>query len=174
MTTLELGEMTRYYCARFASISILMATVWLITEIVSVAGANVKLKSRRMMGSVVTDQRVRLGPGDPNGEVNQFHGRHPGGVNFQFADGHVAFLKTSMNYKVFRAIAIGPEGFQRTLVIKRMLPHLSKDRAFVKWQELAEHQLADLAKDEREDFIRRYTHVEPGYRRIYFREEAAK
>jgi serine/threonine-protein kinase len=34
--------------------------------------------------------------------------------------------------EVFRAIAIGPEGFQRTLVIKRMLPQLSKDRAFVK------------------------------------------
>jgi len=33
--------------------------------------------------------------------------------------------------EVFRAIAMGPEGFQRPLVIKRMLPHLSQDRAFV-------------------------------------------
>ena len=33
--------------------------------------------------------------------------------------------------EVFRAVAIGPEGFQRPLVIKRMLPHLSHDRAFV-------------------------------------------
>src|SRR5262245_11827249 len=34
--------------------------------------------------------------------------------------------------EVFLAIALGPEGFQRTLVIKRMLPHLSQDRAFVR------------------------------------------
>ena len=46
-----------------------------------------------------------LGPGDPGGEVNQFYSLHPGGVNFAFADGHVAFLKTSMNYQVFRALA---------------------------------------------------------------------
>jgi serine/threonine protein kinase len=34
--------------------------------------------------------------------------------------------------EVFRAVAMGPEGFQRTLVIKRMLPHLSQDRTFVR------------------------------------------
>jgi len=34
--------------------------------------------------------------------------------------------------EVFLAIASGPQGFQRTLVIKRMLSHLSQDRAFVK------------------------------------------
>ena len=34
--------------------------------------------------------------------------------------------------EVFLAVAIGPEGFQRQLVIKRMLPHLSQDRAFVR------------------------------------------
>src|SRR3954451_5825394 len=34
--------------------------------------------------------------------------------------------------EVFLAVAFGPEGFQRTLVIKRMLPHLSQDRAFVR------------------------------------------
>src|SRR6186713_129211 len=34
--------------------------------------------------------------------------------------------------EVFRAVAMGPEGFQRTMVIKRMLPHLSQDRAFVR------------------------------------------
>src|SRR6188768_3789027 len=33
--------------------------------------------------------------------------------------------------EVFLAVAMGPEGFQRPLVIKRMLPHLSQDRAFV-------------------------------------------
>ncbi len=46
-----------------------------------------------------------LGPGDPNGEVNQFYSRHPGGVNFLFADGHVSFLKTSMPNLTFRALA---------------------------------------------------------------------
>jgi serine/threonine protein kinase len=34
--------------------------------------------------------------------------------------------------EVFRAIAVGPEGFQRTLVIKRILPHLSQDASFVR------------------------------------------
>src|SRR5262245_33548800 len=33
--------------------------------------------------------------------------------------------------EVFRAVAIGPENFQRTLVVKRILPHLSQDAAFV-------------------------------------------
>src|SRR3954453_12568158 len=33
--------------------------------------------------------------------------------------------------EVFRAVAIGPENFQRTLVIKRILPHLCQDSAFV-------------------------------------------
>jgi prepilin-type processing-associated H-X9-DG protein len=47
----------------------------------------------------------RYGPGDPRAEVNQFFSRHPGGVNFLFADGHVGFLKTSMNYATFRALA---------------------------------------------------------------------
>ncbi len=44
------------------------------------------------------------GPGDPRGEVIQYHSRHPGGVNFLFADGHVAFLKTSLSYKTFQAL----------------------------------------------------------------------
>ncbi|HVV52866.1 MAG TPA: serine/threonine-protein kinase, partial [Polyangia bacterium] len=34
--------------------------------------------------------------------------------------------------EVFLAVALGPQGFQRTLVIKRMLSHLSQDRAFVR------------------------------------------
>ena len=51
--------MPGYHSARFASISMLMATVWLMPEIVSVAGANIKLNSRRVIGSVVTVQRVR-------------------------------------------------------------------------------------------------------------------
>jgi prepilin-type N-terminal cleavage/methylation domain-containing protein/prepilin-type processing-associated H-X9-DG protein len=46
-----------------------------------------------------------MGPGNPNGEVNQFYSRHPGGVNFLFADGHVSFLKTTLNAMTFRAMA---------------------------------------------------------------------
>ena len=34
--------------------------------------------------------------------------------------------------EVFQAVAGGPEGFQRSLVIKRMLPNLSQDAAFVR------------------------------------------
>jgi len=34
--------------------------------------------------------------------------------------------------EVFLAIVAGPEGFQRSMVIKRMLPHLSQDTAFVR------------------------------------------
>jgi len=38
----------------------LIATVWLIPDTASAAGANIKLKSRREIGSVVTAHRVRL------------------------------------------------------------------------------------------------------------------
>ena len=33
--------------------------------------------------------------------------------------------------EVFRAVMVGPENFQRTLVIKRILPHFSQDSAFL-------------------------------------------
>jgi prepilin-type processing-associated H-X9-DG protein/prepilin-type N-terminal cleavage/methylation domain-containing protein len=56
-------------------------------------------------GMILGHAGGNLGPGDPRGEVNQFYSRHPGGVNFLFADGHVAFLKTTMNAKTFRAVA---------------------------------------------------------------------
>jgi prepilin-type processing-associated H-X9-DG protein/prepilin-type N-terminal cleavage/methylation domain-containing protein len=56
-------------------------------------------------GMILGHAGGRVGPGDPNGEVNQFYSRHPGGVNFLFADGHVTFLKSSMNYKTFQALA---------------------------------------------------------------------
>ncbi len=48
----------------------------------------------------------RGGPGDPSGEVNQYYSLHAGpGVNFLFADGHVAFLKTTLDNKTYRALA---------------------------------------------------------------------
>jgi prepilin-type N-terminal cleavage/methylation domain-containing protein/prepilin-type processing-associated H-X9-DG protein len=46
------------------------------------------------------------GPGDPRSDVNQFYSLHAGGaVNFLFADGHVGFLKSTMNYKTYLALA---------------------------------------------------------------------
>jgi prepilin-type N-terminal cleavage/methylation domain-containing protein/prepilin-type processing-associated H-X9-DG protein len=46
------------------------------------------------------------GPGDPNSDVNQFYSLHSGrGVNFLFGDGHVAFLKSTMNYQAYLALA---------------------------------------------------------------------
>jgi prepilin-type N-terminal cleavage/methylation domain-containing protein/prepilin-type processing-associated H-X9-DG protein len=46
------------------------------------------------------------GPGDPGGDVNQFYSLHAGrGVNFLFGDGHVTFLKSTINYKIYLALA---------------------------------------------------------------------
>ena len=46
------------------------------------------------------------GPGSPNSDVNQFYSMHAGrGVNFLFGDGHVAFLRATMNYKTYLALA---------------------------------------------------------------------
>ncbi len=45
------------------------------------------------------------GPGAVNSYVNQFSSQHTGGVNFLFADGHVGFLQTSMNYSVYKALS---------------------------------------------------------------------
>lgn len=56
-------------------------------------------------GMILGHAGGRYGPGDPNGEVNQFYSRHPGGVNFAFADGHVAFLKTTLSSTTFKALA---------------------------------------------------------------------
>ena len=53
-------RLAHVHSARFASISMLIATVWLIPETDSAAGANIRLKSRRVIGSVVTDQRIRV------------------------------------------------------------------------------------------------------------------
>ena len=47
----------------------------------------------------------RKSPGDPTGDVNMFYSQHPPGVNFAFADGHVALLPTSLDVNVFKALA---------------------------------------------------------------------
>ena len=46
-----------------------------------------------------------FGPGDPRGEADMFHSLHTGGVNFVFADAHVAFLTTEMDPLLFEALA---------------------------------------------------------------------
>ncbi len=45
-------------------------------------------------------------PGDPQGDTNQYYSLHTGGgVNFAFVDGHVTFIKNTINYKVYRALS---------------------------------------------------------------------
>jgi prepilin-type processing-associated H-X9-DG protein len=44
-------------------------------------------------------------PGDAQGDTNQFYSRHGKGVLFLFVDGHVSFLKSTMNYKAYAALA---------------------------------------------------------------------
>jgi prepilin-type processing-associated H-X9-DG protein len=45
------------------------------------------------------------GPGDPYGDVNQFVSRHGSGCFFGFCDGHVRFLRLTMNYQVYKALS---------------------------------------------------------------------
>ncbi len=57
-------------------------------------------------GMILGHAGERKGPGDPNGDVNQFYSTHAGpGVHFLFADGHVAFLKATMSHQTYRALA---------------------------------------------------------------------
>jgi prepilin-type processing-associated H-X9-DG protein len=46
-----------------------------------------------------------IGPGGSGGDVNQFYSLHGDGANFVFADAHVTFLLTSMDYKTYQALA---------------------------------------------------------------------
>jgi prepilin-type processing-associated H-X9-DG protein/prepilin-type N-terminal cleavage/methylation domain-containing protein len=56
-------------------------------------------------GMILGHAGGRFGPGNAGSEVNQFYSRHPGGVDFLFADGHVSFLKTTLPNTTFRALA---------------------------------------------------------------------
>ena len=57
-------------------------------------------------GMVLGHAGEGAGPGDPRSDVNQFYSLHAGrGVNFLFGDGHVAFLKASMDYRTYLALA---------------------------------------------------------------------
>jgi len=46
-----------------------------------------------------------IGPGGTGGDVNQFYSLHGEGANFLFADGHVSFLLSSMDYPIYLALA---------------------------------------------------------------------
>ncbi|MDB5351412.1 MAG: Prepilin-type N-terminal cleavage/methylation protein/prepilin-type [Planctomycetota bacterium] len=57
-------------------------------------------------GMVLGHAGEGAGPGANRSEPNQFYSLHAGrGVNFLFADGHVAFLKAAMNYKTYKALS---------------------------------------------------------------------
>jgi prepilin-type N-terminal cleavage/methylation domain-containing protein/prepilin-type processing-associated H-X9-DG protein len=57
-------------------------------------------------GLVLGHAGEQVGPGDTNSEVNQFYSLHSGrGINFLFGDGHVSFLKSTINYKAYLGLA---------------------------------------------------------------------
>ena len=62
-------------------------------------------------GMVLGHSGEGSGPGSNRSEPNQFYSMHAGrGVNFLFADGHVAFLKSSMNYQAYVALSTRSRG----------------------------------------------------------------
>jgi len=56
-------------------------------------------------GMVLGHAGEGIGPGQSGGDVNQFHSLHGAGANFAFADGHVSFLVSEMDYQTYRALA---------------------------------------------------------------------
>lgn len=56
-------------------------------------------------GMVLGHAGEGIGPGASGGDVNQFYSLHGDGANFLFADGHVTFLSSDMDYKTYRALA---------------------------------------------------------------------
>ncbi len=51
-----------------------------------------------------------ISPGDPQGETDMFYSQHPGGVNFVFADSHIALLTPDVDAKVFEALSTRARG----------------------------------------------------------------
>ena len=56
-------------------------------------------------GMVLGHAGEGIGPGAAGGDVNQFYSLHGEGANFLFADGHVSFLASRMDYKTYRSMA---------------------------------------------------------------------
>ena len=68
-------------------------------------GEIAKLELEGSAGMVLGHAGRKHGPGDPRSEINQFYSFHGAGVNFLFADGHVSFLSSSLDYDVYHALA---------------------------------------------------------------------
>ena len=65
-----------------------------------------RYRTETSSGMVLGHVGEGVGPGDRRGDVNQFFSLHSGGgANFLFADGHVTFLKSTMNYQAYKALA---------------------------------------------------------------------
>ncbi len=64
-------------------------------------------KARLEPGSGMILGHVGLGngPNGPNSEINQFYSLHGQGVEFVFADGHVKFIPSTIDYQVYRGLA---------------------------------------------------------------------
>jgi prepilin-type N-terminal cleavage/methylation domain-containing protein/prepilin-type processing-associated H-X9-DG protein len=56
------------------------------------------------------------GPGDPQGDVNQFFSRHGRGAHFLFCDGHVRFLDNKLDYTTYKALSTREGGEQHSNV----------------------------------------------------------
>jgi prepilin-type N-terminal cleavage/methylation domain-containing protein/prepilin-type processing-associated H-X9-DG protein len=57
-------------------------------------------------GMVLGHAGEGVGPGSNRSEPNQFYSLHAGrGVDFLFVDGHVAYLKSTMNYRTYLGLA---------------------------------------------------------------------
>jgi prepilin-type N-terminal cleavage/methylation domain-containing protein/prepilin-type processing-associated H-X9-DG protein len=65
-----------------------------------------RYRTETSSGMVLGHVGEGVDPGDPRGDVNQFYSVHSGGgVNFLFADGHVSFLRSGMNYQTYKSLA---------------------------------------------------------------------
>jgi prepilin-type N-terminal cleavage/methylation domain-containing protein/prepilin-type processing-associated H-X9-DG protein len=63
-------------------------------------------RTENASGMILGHTGEHKGPGDPTSDVNQFYSVHAGkGVHFLFADGHVQFLKSTMNYQTYTALS---------------------------------------------------------------------
>lgn len=62
-------------------------------------------KAENSSGMILAHAGEGYGPGDPNADVNQFYSHHGRGVNFLFADGHVRFLNTDIDYRSYLALS---------------------------------------------------------------------
>ncbi len=57
-------------------------------------------------GMILGHSGEGIGPGSNKSEPNQFYSLHSGrGANFLFADGHVQYLKSTINYKTYVALS---------------------------------------------------------------------